>query len=407
MRVHVTSTEDDEAAWELPLQRPQAELPRSAVQLRRLLPRVDLRRQNAWMTVPILSILVLVLTGRAWPAALTPYKPGEALINAENYRVAKLLSIPWGKAKGQVGQARLHSRGALSYSPRYLSVSPKGDIYIGDEVNQRILRFDGVGKPVSCFSAAYGGYHLSVDGQGNLYTVFRRPFQPFTIAVYRDDKVVKEIGLSYFKRNPAGDRIWVDHKGDLHFNLIHSYQPLKDFTEPEERQTAIENLITGERWEYTALCHKCTLASVRTGYLSKYFDRVYVLSEGNLITRNMAGVVEGQVPVKELVTEQIGLEEGVSLDIGNALRVFGEDPSGNIYLLVRNRIKTPGTCAFSIVKLSSNGKILFAADAYPNDVHYGSEVQFYPSSLDVDPDGNIYQLCTEGESGVKVMKWSK
>jgi len=355
----------------------------------------------------MLLLGAILLSNAAQPAALRPYRPGEAIINTEDYRVAKLLFIPWGKEKGQVGQARLHSRGALSYSPRYLSVSPKGDIYIGDEANQRILRFGGKGKPMSCFSAAYGGYHLSVDGEGNLYTVFRRPFQPFTIAVYREDKVVKEIGLSYFKRNPAGDRIWVDHKGSLHFNLVHSFQPLRDFTEPEEKQMAMENLITGERWEYTAACQKCTLESVRTGYLSKYFDRVYVLSEGDLIIRNMAGVAERQFPAKKLITEQIGLEEGVSLDIGSALRVFGEGPLGSIYLLVRNRIKRPSTCAFSIVKLGLDGKILFAADAYPNDVHYGSEVQFYPSSLDVDRDGNIYQLCTEGETGVKVMKWSK
>jgi len=336
-----------------------------------------------------------------------PYAASAASVNVEGYRHAKVLSIPWGREKGQVGQVRLNSRGALSYSPRYLSVSPRGDLYVGDEVNQRILRFERNGRLISSFGAAYGGYHMFVDAEENVYAMFRRPFQPFTIAVYRDGEVIREIGLGHLKRNPAGDRIWVDFRGGLHLNLVSQYMPIGNLTEPVEKPMTMENLITGEKWEYVAACQQSGFGGVRQGCPSRRFDRVYGFADADLVVTNMKGQETGRFSVRGPVTEKLGLEKGASLDVPNAVRVFGDDPAGNVYLVVRNRVKAPGKSAFSIAKFSLDGAVLLAADLHPNGIHYGSEVQFYPSSLAVDRHENVYQLCTEGETGVMIVKWSK
>ena len=344
----------------------------------------------------------------AGPKTLPAYRPGAPQVNAEGYRARKLLTVGWGKARNQVGQRLLSSRGALSYSPRYIAVAPKGDIYIGDEINQRILRFDPSGKLADTFDAAYGGYYLSVDKDGNVYTLFRRMFEPFTVAVYRDGKVTREIGLSFLMRNPAGDRVWVDPSGRMGLNFVQSYRPLTKLTSPETKACVMENLVTGEKWHYTAECRKATIARAKEGYPSRYFDRVYVLgADGKLTLRNRAGKTLGGFDVRAAVAKTLGAEPGADLALGRALRVFGEDPKGNVYILVRNRIRRTGKSAFGIAKFSPKGRVLFAADCYRCEIHYGSECQFYPSTLDVDTNGNIYQLCTEGKKGVMVIKWSR
>jgi len=354
-----------------------------------------------------IALIGLGLFGVVGVAEVIPYKAGQAVIDGENYQVGKLLSIPWGAEKEQVGRYPMHTRGALSYSPRYISVSATGTIYVGDEVNERILYFAADGKLISSFAAAYGGYHMFVDKNDHIYTVFRRPFEPFTIAVYHEEKVIREIALSPFNRNPAGDRIWVDCNGGLHFNLVQQYQPLTKLTEPEERPMTMENLITGAEWSYTAACRKATLGKMHNGYLSRFFDKVYAPGEDGLVVHTMQGAELARFAVREVVRSRIGLEKGVSLDVPRAIRVFAEDPAGNIYLLVRNRTRGPAKSAFSIVKFSPGGNAIFATDTFPNGIHYGSEVQLYPSSLTVGSDGSIYQLCTEGEIGVRIMKWSK
>ena len=344
----------------------------------------------------------------AAPKKLPPYRPGTPQVNVEGYRAAKLLSVGWGKARNQVGQRLLASRGALSYTPRYIAVAPKGDIYIGDEANQRILRFDPSGKHADTFDAAYGGYYLSVDKDGNVYTLFRRMFQPFTIAVYRDGKVVREIGLSFLMRNPMGDRVWVGPNGRLGLSFVQSYRPLTKLSAPETKPCVMENLVTGEKWSYTAQCRKGTLARDKQGCPSRYFDKVYVLgADGGLSIRDHAGKTLGGFDVRGAVAKTVGAEPGADLALGRALRVFGEDPQGNVYVLARNRIRRTGKSAFGIAKFSPKGRVLFAADCYPCDIHYGSECQFFPSTLDVDTTGAVYQLCTEGKKGVRVVKWSR
>ena len=351
--------------------------------------------------------MMLALIGFAVSAfAIPPCRPGGHLSGTETYAAGKLLSIAWGSEPGHVGQHRLDTRGALSYSPRYLSVAPDGSIYVGDEVNQRILAFDAAGAMTACFDAAYGGYHMFVDDAGDLYTVFRRLFAPFTVAVYRNGRVIREIDLGFFKRNPAGDRVWVDCRGGLHLNLITNYQPIINLSQAVEKQLTMENLISGTKWEYSARRQSSEFGAMCEGYPSRYSDRVYVSVDGELVVRNLAGVEQSRFNLKQPILDQIGLETGVSLDISRALQIFGEDKTGNVYLLARLRIKRPGKSAHTIVKFSNVGTLLFVSDAFPTAIHYGSEVQSFPCSLDVDAHGNIYQLCTEGESGVRLMKWT-
>jgi len=362
------------------------------------------------LRVPCLAMAVVqlflgLLTARG--ADIAPYRPGVRLAGTERYTAEEVISIPWGSEPWQVGQHRLDTRGALSYSPRYLSVAGDGTLYIGDEVNQRILCYDSEGMPLSCFEAAYGGYCMFVDDSGDLYTMFKRLFAPFTIAVWRAGQVIREIELGYMKRNTEGDRVWLDYQGGLHLNLVASYQPIVNLSDPVERPFVMENLVSGSSRQYSARWQRSEFGPVREGYLSRYFDRVYVLVEADLVVRTLAGMELSRLGVKQLVRDVIGIESGVSLDVARALLIFGEDRLGHVYLLARTRIKRPGTSAYTMVKLSSEGEIVFACDTFSTEIHYGSEVQFYPCSLAVDARGSIVQLCTDGETGVRLMRWSK
>lgn len=358
------------------------------------------------MTRFVLS--VIASTGAAVAAELSTYRPGTMHVNPEGYVVHRLFGVAWGSAADHVGQLRLNSRGALSYSPRYISVATSGVVYLADEVNQRVLRFDAKGAFLSSFPAAYGGYHLFVDHKEDVYTLFRRPLEPFAIGVYRDGKLVREIEIPPALRNPNGDRVWLDWQGALFLNYNHSHQPLVNLTEPRTEARRITNYLSGDSWEFSATFGKAELGPVVPGYLSRYADRVYEVDEaGVLVVSDRGGDEVARIDIRALVTEQAGVEKGANLAVARAIRVFGEDGAGNLYLVVRNRLRRPGISAFSIVKVNLEGEMLLATDCYPCEIHYGSEVQFYPSTLTVDRAGCVYQLCTDGEEGVQVIKFAR
>ena len=359
-----------------------------------------MRRRGA--LVLSLAVFAVAVGGAELPA----YRAGAMHVNAEGYTVQRLFEVAWGTGADQVGQCRLNSRGALSYSPRYISVASSGVIYLADEVNQRILRFGADGTFLSSFPAAYGGYHLFVDDKEDVYTLFRRPLEPFAIAVYREGKLVGEIEVPPVLRNPNGDRVWLDCHGALFLHYNHSHQPLVKLTEPRTETRRITNYLSGESWEFGAEFRKAELGPVTKGYLSRHADKVYVVDEAGVVSVNdRKGEATARIDVRALVTEEVGIEQGANLGVARAIRVFGEDPDGDLYLVVRNRLRRPGISAFSIVKVSPDGRMLLAADCYPCEIHYGSEVQFYPSTLTVDRKGCVYQLCTDEEKGVHVIKF--
>lgn len=88
-----------------------------------------MRRNLTILAVSLLVTLILTLGGET---------------TAQSERFHPLFLIPWGEGPGQAG--KLIPPEASSVGPASFAVSPAGEIYLLDQVNDRILRFSATGK---------------------------------------------------------------------------------------------------------------------------------------------------------------------------------------------------------------------------------------------------------------------
>lgn len=355
----------------------------------------------------VLCAILLLSAGTTSTRATTlpPYSPGRLLVNPGGYAVERLFGVEWGTGEGQVGQRRLDSRGAISYSPRNLSVSHDGRIILGDEVNERILVFKADGTLLQSFPAAYGGYYSSVDDNGQILTLFRRPLAPFAVAIYEGGRVVEEIEVPPMLRNPLGDRIRRDMQGQLFFQYRDAHQYLTELSEAETLERSMCNYVTEKRWSYTTACREARLGAVTPGIVSFCSDQIYrIEDDGRLSVIEAGGKQTTQIDVPSVVTSRLGVEAGANPATKSAVCVVGDDAQGNIVTLVRTRIRKATVNPWTLVMFGAHGTIRMAMDCYPCAIHFGSEAQFYPSTITVTADGTLYQLCTEGEKGVQIIR---
>lgn len=84
----------------------------------------------------------LTVLGFFFIAAFIPALLGEAA--AQRGRFRPLVLIPWGRGPGQAG--KLIAPEASSLGPASFAVTPTGEIYLLDQLNDRILRFSATGK---------------------------------------------------------------------------------------------------------------------------------------------------------------------------------------------------------------------------------------------------------------------
>lgn len=87
----------------------------------------------------------MAILGAAFPVLLVLALGGEAA--AQNGRFRPYLLIPWGQGPGQAGKAT-PPEGAAE-GPASFAVSSAGEIYLLDQVNDRILWFSAAGKCLS------------------------------------------------------------------------------------------------------------------------------------------------------------------------------------------------------------------------------------------------------------------
>jgi hypothetical protein len=288
-------------------------------------------------------------------------------------------------------------------------VSPSGRLYVADEVNHQVLCYEPDGRHLRTFPVLYGGYHLFVDDQERVWALYRKLFHPFAIAAHRDGKIEREIEVTLPRRSPNGDRVFVDSAGNLCLHWVTSWQAVGNLSEPETRTGTMDIPMTGETWEYAATFQAGTLGAERSGFLSRHAPRCYLLDEqeGALITQDLTGKELARWPVRSTIERDLGAETEVRLTVPGSVRVVGDDRAGNVCLLARNRARAEGKSPFSLVLFTPDGVLSLAANCLPSAIHYGAEVQFYLSSVVLAGDGALYQLCSDGEQGVKVVKWSR
>ncbi|MBT3378730.1 MAG: hypothetical protein HN742_21460 [Lentisphaerae bacterium] len=351
------------------------------------------------------AVSSFLATAIAAPAASPPpYSPGGLVVSPAGYTVERLFGVDWGAGHGQVGQRRLDSRGAISYSPRNLSVSSEGRIVIGDEVNERILIFSADGALLKSFPAAYGGYYMSVDTEGRILTLFRRPLAPFAVAIYEEGRVVEEIEVPPMLRNPVGDRVRRDSGGRLFVQYRTTYQYLTKLSAPQTLEKSMCNYVTEKRWGYTTACRTARLGVEKPGVVGHRSGRIYqIADDGRISVVEPDGAPRQEIDVPALVAGAFGSEAGANPATKSAVGIIGDDASGSIIAIVRTRLRTPTVNPWTLVVFSPDNTIRLAMDLYPCAIHYGTEAQFYPSTLTVTPDGSIYQLCSEGEQGVQII----
>jgi len=133
--------------------------------------------------------LSLVL-GCAVAAVIMAASPGFSGTQEAAYGARILLEIPWGSGPWSAGRLEAHQ--SAPEGPMSFAVSQKGDLFVLDQVNTRILAFDPAGEPALEIPLDSSTYQdIAVDGSGTLILLDR--------LVGRCVDVVDETGAVLFK----------------------------------------------------------------------------------------------------------------------------------------------------------------------------------------------------------------
>jgi len=122
-----------------------------------------------------------------------------------------ITTVPWGNGEGEVGyEIFTDPNGNIeSNGPAGFTVDAKGNIYIADSVNKRVLKFNAQGIFLSEIDLPFYGIHdIMVDDMGYIWITHYYPTEDQMSAnmdIYKYD----QLGNCVFMFTTSADRIWI------------------------------------------------------------------------------------------------------------------------------------------------------------------------------------------------------
>jgi hypothetical protein len=344
---------------------------------------------KAVAVVAVLGLMIFfgarqLLTQETKQAVSLESAAGQDTVQQETYVSEVIISAPWGEKNlvyggeesppGQFGCAIDNER---FLGPSCFAVAPNEDIYIADQFNRRIQRFDSQGGLVCTIPVSRVIADICIDDENYIYLCGGDSTSSgFLLKYDQQGNLIRKYAL--LTSSSTGELIYCDGSGQL-FVTSQGAKPYEAGTATEayspeqQRQSEIDGFL-----------------GINSVLLSR---RCFFQA---------ASLPGGQLRALSIVTS--------SGDTLNTLHfpplrgsVFGFDAQLNIYTTYSEET------AYRVNKYDPNGQLISSFDywcekPYHHVYDFGGVRTMY-----LDDDGSLYMLCySEGKhGGVRVVKWHR
>jgi hypothetical protein len=312
----------------------------------------------------------------------------------ETYLKKETIFIPWGSGEDEIGLWKIEKgkkgigfdeKGVpLEYEieppppqgPLTFAVDKNGNIYIMDNINEAVKKFNPKGNFIGTVVSGVSGRAIAIDSNENIYLL-----GDYKILHYsRDGKLVDtfEISKDIELYLGYGQGIFFDKKGNLFVNKLQEYYPIAHFIKTERDLSILKPVSLKEQSERKIK----GVSGISDNYfaikgLDKHTKAIQILN------------AKGSI-LKEIIMK--------TSDYFGSTLFLKQDKKGTIYIET-NRITPDNYVHLEVRKYDPETDQLIAIIELPNE--YYTEVN---KTIEVDELGNIYHFQTT-EGGVVITKW--
>ena len=295
-------------------------------------------------------------------------------------QVSKVLAVPWGNAEGEIG-LKPGDVGGYWVVPVAFAVDAKtGDIFIVDEVNSRISKFNAAGKLIFSFSMGgkikrfYCPMDIELDSQKHIIVFDNEKIQIFDA----QGKILDVLQIPSTTGGPQ-ENLFVDVNDNIY---LRQPERILRFTKGQGQPIVYES---------QSLSQYGGALITSTGNILSFGGGLMTLSDGTHVIKQ------------------------VRIEAGDTWRPYrhriGIDREGNVYLYARPRGQSDQSKQkFAIQKMNADGKLIFSKELFDmKSVKYKGEfinsLIWKGQRMYVDWDGNVYFLKATS-SGAEIWKLS-
>jgi hypothetical protein len=317
----------------------------------------------------------------------------------EEYVGRVIIRAGFGEGPGQFGIYE-YEQGVAG--PNGIAVDNEGYIYIIDDINGRVNKFDREGKYVSSINIEWGGEELCVDFEGNLYIYATWPEQTDVRIFDKEGRLLGRLLEDYsqysveeLSKLVTMDGVKVDRLGNVYV--------VYDDVEGRERLFKISptgTLLKPLFQEEIPVSAKAVLEE------EEYYLSSHPLNEEGGVIRvlDRKGMLKREILVK--VPKRFIGEYELGIVTPPVLKV---DRDNNIYVLLSLLDKGVPYIWFKdlVMKYNPRGELLAEIELF--ELPFEEADLVYEGALNetVDREGNVYRMVWSPKRGVEVIKYEK